>query len=133
MANQNAYITRQPRESMRQGRKEIRSSSSSIPPGSARGEREEEPPNSERALSEGDLKYPWEAFLIKRRINQVIKSPGLESRDEGHDFNVQVTTGRGGDHGSPWISGRVGPERGPTLLAHNLSYRDWGKTFLALT
>ena len=54
MANQNAYITRQPRESMRQGREGVQSSSSSIPASFAWGERVEEEPHSQRSSSEGD-------------------------------------------------------------------------------
>jgi len=53
MANQNAYLRRQLGDSLKQKRRELRSSSSSRPPGSAR-EGEEEEPQTCGSSSEGD-------------------------------------------------------------------------------
>ena len=53
MTSQNAYLRRQLRESLKQKRREIRSSSSSGPPGSGRGEGEEEDPQTGGSSSEG--------------------------------------------------------------------------------
>ena len=53
MANQNAYLRRQLGGFMRQGRRDIRSSSSSIPSDSVRGEREEDERQTSGSSSDG--------------------------------------------------------------------------------
>jgi len=71
MANQNAYLRRQLGESMRQRRKEIRSSSSSIPSESVQGE------------GEGDEPIPVDLLVM---VSQ------QDIQEEGEDFNPTSMT-----------------------------------------
>ena len=58
MAAQNDYLRKQLGESLKHKRRELRSSSSSRPPGSARGEDEEEEPHSEGSQVKRPLQGP---------------------------------------------------------------------------
>ena len=125
LANQNEYLRRQLGDSLRQKRRELRSSSSSRPRGSGRGEEGEEGPLSGRSQSEEDsprhprsdggpsmeLQNSPKGVKSRAKITEEVQalveaaaaSPGYTPMRK-HDFVIQIANDPGGvaahsDHG----------------------------------
>jgi len=88
MANQNEYLRRQLGDSLRQKRRELRSSSCSRPPGSIRGEEEGEGPLSGDSQGEGDsLRHPRRERRHTTNSNDFkVDLPEFEGKLDQDDF-----------------------------------------------
>jgi len=87
MANHNEYLRRQHGDSLRQKRRELRSSSSSRPPGSVRVEEEEEPHFEGSPSEEDSPRHPRRERRQESNSNNFkIDIPEFEGKPDPDDF-----------------------------------------------